>query len=123
MADFIENDHVRIWLENEIVHVLYKKGAIIGLKMAKEIVALRLELQKGNSYDAIAYINDVATVSPDARSYLALEGSQGVKKVALITNSSISTLLGNIFIQINKPPRPTRLFKNKEAALKWLKGK
>jgi hypothetical protein len=99
LADFIENDHVKIWIEEDIVNVLYKNKSIIGLKTAKELVAKRLELQKGRIYKAIAFIQEVGTASSEARKYLATEEAyEGVEKVALISNSSISTFLGNIFI-------------------------
>ena len=123
MADFIENEHIKIWIEDEIVHGLYKKSAIIGLKAAQDVVALRLKIQNGKSYKGIAYTSHMGVVSPEARKYLAAAGYEGIEKAAIITNSHMSNLIGNLFILSNKPPKPTRLFKNVEDAVKWLKEK
>lgn len=121
MDEFVENDHVKIWMEEGIVNVLYKSGSIWGLKAAKEVVAMRLEFTKGKTCKGIAYISDVRTATAEAREYLSSEeGYKAIEKVAIVTNSPISTLLGNLFIYINKPPKSTRLFKSKEEALKWL---
>jgi hypothetical protein len=121
MEEFVENDHVKIWKEGDIVNVLYKPGSIWGIKAAKEAVALRLKFTEGKIYKAIAYIANVRTATPEAREYLSsAEAYEGVNKVAIVTHAPISTLLGNLFISINKPPKPTRLFKSKEEALKWL---
>jgi hypothetical protein len=123
MIDFVENEHVKIWIEDDIVHGLYKKNSIIGLKAAQDIVEMRLKFQKGKIYKGIAYTSHMGMISPEARKYLAEAGYQGVDKVAVITNSHISNLIGNLFILINKPPKPTRLFKDVKDAIEWLREK
>jgi hypothetical protein len=122
MPEMVETDYYKIWIADNIVHVLYKEGSMIGLKTAKELVEARLNLQKGKSYNGIAYLNNVALLNKETKEYLAIAGYKGVIKVALIAKSPISILVGNLFILVNKPPKPTKLFKNKEDAIKWLIG-
>ena len=40
--------------------------------------------------------------------------------VALIVGTSLSRLMGNLFISVNKPPFPVRLFDNEASAVAWL---
>lgn len=46
--------------------------------------------------------------------------SRLVKAGAILVNSGISKILGNILLGIRKPPFTAKLFTKKEEALKWL---
>ena len=119
----VENQHVQIWLEDGIVHGIYKKNCIITLEAAKEIVSLRLKLQAGKLYPAIIYMLDGDSVfTPQARKYLAKEGYEGVTKAVLITTSLARAVIANVFITIDRPLKPTKLFTSKEKGLQWLKN-
>jgi hypothetical protein len=117
-----ENNYIKLWVEEDILYCMYKKDCIVTIDAAKEIVSFRMKFQKGKSYKVMLYTSLMGMVTPEARQYLSQEGYQGVTRLAMITNSPISTLMGNLFVSINKPPRPTRLFKTREEALKWLKN-
>lgn len=121
MVDPIENNVIKLWLEDDVIHLVYKKDCIISLDAAMEIVRMRLEYQKGLSYKGIAFLSLIKTVTPDARQYLAKEGSNGVTKAALIINNPFTTILGNLYVSINRPLVPTKLFSTKEQGMKWLK--
>jgi hypothetical protein len=41
---------------------------------------------------------------------------------ALIVSTPLSRIVGNLFINMNRPATPTRLFDSKDAALAWLRG-
>lgn len=120
----IENSHVKIWMEDDILHFQYKEGTILGLDAARELLELRLQFSKGKNYKIITYLPNIRAVTPEAKAFLSSEESyRGVEKVAVVSRSPIGIMLVNLFIQVNKPPRPTRLFKNVWEALQWLKGK
>jgi hypothetical protein len=120
-VEMVENQYIQIWMEDDIVCGCYKKSALLGLEGAKAAVDLRLKFQNGKSYKGLAFITHVKVLTPEARKYLSEAGYIGVEKAAIIANSPIAILLGNLFILINKPPKPTKLFKDKEDAIKWLK--
>ena len=63
----------------------------------------------------------VKTIDKEARAYMAKEGAVLVKAGALITDSVYTKMMGNIFLAINQPETPTKLFSDKISALKWLK--
>jgi hypothetical protein len=116
-----ENDYVSFWLEDGILMGMYKKDVVIGLKAAKEIVSLRKEFTKGVAFPALAYIKHVKVVSKEARDYFAVEGTDLLLKLALVTDSGFSKILGNMFLLLDKPMTPTKMFTNKEEATKWLR--
>lgn len=119
--EMVENQYIKIWMEDDIVCGYYKKSAMLGLEGAKAAVNLRLEFQKGKIYKGLVFVSHVKVLTPEARKYLSAAGYIGVEKAAIIANSPITILLGNLFILIDKPPKPTKLFKDKEDAIKWLK--
>jgi hypothetical protein len=116
-----ENDYVAFWMEDGILTGMYKKDVVIGLEAAKEIVALRKKFTLGVAYPALAYIKYVKTISKEAREYFADEGTDLLVKLALVTDSGFSKILGNIFLELDKPLTPTRMFTNKEEAVEWLR--
>jgi hypothetical protein len=121
MNSAVENNYVKFWIEDEMVHGFYKKGCILSLKAAKEIVEARLKLQKGKTYKGLIYVTHIKVMGDDAKKFLAKEGCEGIEKAALVSSSAFMAMLGNVFISFNKPIIPTKLFFNKEDEMKWLK--
>ncbi|MBP8033340.1 MAG: hypothetical protein KAZ71_02015 [Bacteroidia bacterium] len=63
-----------------------------------------------------------STTNVEVMKFLAKNENMPYSKVsAYITNSISQKLLGNFYLKINKPERPTRFFNNKEDAITWLK--
>lgn len=119
--DFVENDHIKIWKEGEILYALLKKNSILSLNAAKEMVALRLSYMDNKPHKAILFMSNAAIINADARKFLASDaGYEGLIKIALVANSQMNSMIGNLFISLNKPKIPTKLFKDKEGALEWL---
>ena len=57
----------------------------------------------------------------DSRAYAQKNAPIFATKYAVIITSGMSSFLANIFLYINRPNIPTRLFTNKEDAVNWLK--
>ncbi len=45
-----------------------------------------------------------------------------VSAVAILVANPLSRMMGNFFMNVNKPKAPTRLFDDEAAAVEWLKG-
>lgn len=61
--------------------------------------------------------------SADARRAGASEEySRHVAALALYSNRLHETIMGNLFLKINRPRVPTRFFDNREKALAWLRS-
>jgi hypothetical protein len=117
----VENDFIKFWIEEDILFFAYTRDILVTLEVAKEVVRLRLECQKGKIYKAVMIMSPI-TFTPEARRYLAIEGLEGVEKGALVSQSQVTTVLGNFYMMVNKPIKPMKLFNNKEDAVKWLKS-
>lgn len=61
--------------------------------------------------------------SADARKAGASEEyAKHVAALALYSNKLHETIMGNLFLKINRPRVPTRFFDNRDKALAWLKS-
>jgi hypothetical protein len=66
-------------------------------------------------------LTNVVKMTQECRRHFAgEEHSETFSKCALIVNSPVSRLIGNFFLGLNKPLKPTKLFNTKEEGLKWL---
>jgi hypothetical protein len=119
---FVENAFITSWIEDGILFALYKKDAVIGLQAAKELVALRKNISKGASYPCLIYIKNIKAMSKEARTYFAgQEATEGIIKGAFVTDSTFTMVMGNLFLTLDKPLVPSKLFTNKKEAIEWLK--
>ena len=120
--NIIQNDYIMYWMEEEIVCVMYKENALIGIEAAKEIILLRRESFPGNHPYLVYLFTGMDCVTKDARKLFASkEACEGVSKGALLVKSFINEIIGNAYLKIDKPLVPTALFRNKEEAVKWLR--
>ncbi|MDO5968385.1 hypothetical protein Q4Q35_01060 [Flavivirga aquimarina] len=120
MANHIENEYSKFWIEKDILHFVYKKGVEIDLEVAKKIVSDRLALQQGKSLLILCDIRGIKSVNKEARNYFAIEGSTLLKVVALLVNSPLTYTISGFYIKTSSPSIITKAFTTKEAALKFL---
>lgn len=117
----LHNPYVSIWLEGTIMMGIYHSNTVIDLAIAKDIVKTRISIFGTEPRLAIIEIGDSISASKEARDYLgSKEACIGLKKLAILARSPISATLGNFYLKISRPPAPTKIFSNKEAARKWL---
>ncbi len=66
-------------------------------------------------------MTEVTEITKEARDYFANERTASIQRAtALSIGSSVSRLIGNFFLGLNKPISPTRLFTNPHKAIQWL---
>ena len=67
-------------------------------------------------------ISKLRTMSREARAFfMKPEHTEILHAVALLIGSPLSRAIGNIFLGLNRPVTPTRLFTDEESALVWLR--
>jgi hypothetical protein len=49
------------------------------------------------------------------------QGPLIISAFALLGNSLVTMMIGNLFVKLTRPPFPTRLFQNEVEVLQWLK--
>lgn len=117
---YFQNDFAEFWIEDSILYFVYKPGSRINLQAAKRIVEDRVNLQNGVAYPVFCDMRNVMDSDKSARDYLAKEGSNLVKAVAVMIDSPITKMMLNFYLAVNKPITPTRLFTDKNQALEYL---
>jgi len=111
-----------IYEEDGILFQRVKDDIIIfDLETTKKYVADRKAFAKGKSYPVILDVNNAQSFNMEAQRYEATdEGLEGLLAMASIIKSKIQQVLGNIYIMVQKPKVPNKLFSDKESALKWV---
>lgn len=114
------NEYGHLVLEDGIIIATWK-ASFIDLETAKNAIEDRINVTEGKAYPALVYLGAIKDSTKEARDYLASEPAcKGLLAVAICVNSSLENMLGNLFIYMNKPKVPTRVFKDKVKAKKWL---
>jgi hypothetical protein len=105
-----------------VLFFIYKPAVEINLDGAKQIVADRLNVQKGVSYPVFCDAHGIKDSDKPARDYLAKEGSSLVKAVAVLIDSPVTRVMANFYLAISRPIVPTKMFTDKNQALEFLKA-
>jgi hypothetical protein len=118
--EYLENEFVKIWIEEGILFMVYKLEHI-DMPYAKSAVESRLKVSKGKSYPVFVELNKVKGVTKDARGFLA--GGQAAELIsasALWGVHEMIKMLANFYLALNQPDVPVKFFSDKHKALEWL---
>lgn len=116
----IETPHIQLWMEDEILYCKYAQNLHMNLNVAKFCVEARIFFSKGKSFPLLIDMRGIQSTTSEARQYMATVGATLVTAAALVTGSAFNNALGNVFLKINKPPIPIKLFTDQEKARLWL---
>lgn len=53
--------------------------------------------------------------------YLVKNGNERILAAGLLSTSTFNRVIGNFYLYVNQPDIPTKLFKDQESAIHWLK--
>lgn len=113
-------DFAHLWIEEGILHFVYKPNTVIDLNAAKAIVKTRLRFQDGVAYPILCDIRLMKTATKAAREYLAEKGCINAIAVAFVIDKAYSGTLIKAFINISNPSVPTKEFTKIPEALDFL---
>lgn len=106
---------------NEIAYIEFNKAIKIELEHAIEMVSIRKKATNNVPRLVIMDGTNIINVSKEARDYLSSEeATEGIIAGAFIVDSPLTKILGNFFLKISKPNKPSKLFTNREEATEWL---
>ena len=122
--DIIELGKFYTWMGSDnIDRTMVKPDAEIFLQDAKENTVVIETFYIGKKFPLLVDIQNIKSISPEAREHFTLKGRESVVKAyAMILSSSLSRMIGNFFLSFHKPVVPVKLFDHEEKALAWLKG-
>ena len=107
---------------NLVVDWKYKDGAVVTLKEAEEEIDLISPLVTPQGGRLLIDIRPIRSITRGARELFSSDAvsEMGVIGLALIINSSVSRMIGNVYFHWNKTPHPTKLFNDPDKARAWL---
>ena len=120
VKEIFEIPYVTMWIDGPIMYCKYVDDLHLSLEVAKTCVEGRIYFSKGKSFPLFIDMTGIKSTTREARKYMASMGATLVTAAALITKSPVSRTIGNIFLKIDKPQVPLKLFTSEEKAREWL---
>jgi len=109
-------------LEPGLIENFVKPGMNMEAKDAWEMKKINQDLSEGKEYVVLVSSGHLASVSKAAREVIASKEFVGnTLAKALLVESLGHRITGNFYLSVNKPFLKTRIFTDREEALKWLR--
>ncbi|MBL7930507.1 MAG: hypothetical protein JNL60_01310 [Bacteroidia bacterium] len=104
-----------------IVQVQFSSGFSIGIDDARQIVNTVDKIRGNDKCLFMVVFEEDNTFSLETREFISSDAvSQIIKADAFVIKGLALEILGKGYLKINKPNRPTRLFKSVAIATMWL---
>jgi hypothetical protein len=116
-----EQRDVKMWIEQGIFYGVYAEGVEIDLDAAKRLVSERVQMMGDKSYPCLVDIRGLKSMTKEARIYMADEGAGQMIAAAMITGNPFTRTFAHLFLTLNKPKVPIRLFGSMEDGRDWLR--
>jgi hypothetical protein len=97
-----------------------KPGIRQELKDAEENIAAFRRMAAGRKCALLVDLRETGPTGPGVREYYA-KHTELLTATALLIGSSLGQIIGNFFLNLNRPVSPCRLFTSEAAALAWLR--
>lgn len=119
----IETKKYFTWIgEDGICRTVVKPQAEITLEDAIENTEAVDTFYNGRKFPLLIDSRPIKSMTREARKHFSTNDRVShVNSFGIIVNSSISRVVGNFFIGMNKTPIPAKLFDSEEKAIEWLK--
>ncbi|HRG53752.1 MAG TPA: hypothetical protein PLL00_13030 [Bacteroidia bacterium] len=104
-----------------LLHMKIMDGAEIELENAIENYEAAQLLVGGHKHLLLVDATSNVYISKEAKTYSAKQKPNSPVAMAVIATSTANRLVGNFYINFNKPTVPTKLFATEEKAIEWLK--
>lgn len=111
------------WMGNDgIARTCVKPNIDIILEHAIENTKIVTSFFADKKFPILIDARNIKSMSYEARHHFSAHGRDTkTNAFGIIIGSSISRVLGNFYLGINKPAVPTKLFDNEQDAINWLR--
>lgn len=106
--------------KDKIIQLELSNSFFVELNDARCILENISKLSDGNKYPLLVIYADDNLFSTETRDLISKHSL--TKADALIGKSLALKIIGNFYMKINKPSRPTCMFNDVASAIKWLKA-
>ena len=119
LSEIIQTTGYHIFLRRDnILQLQMHDSFYVELDDAINILECIIKLSNGNKYPLLVIYADDNLFSSETRAHIAKHTL--TKADALVGKSLALRIIGNFYMKINKPIRPTRMFDDELSAIKWL---
>lgn len=110
-----------VWLTDDGIVITIGKSESQDTETARENLVYTKKATGGKPRPLLVDMTKVRSMSKGAREeYVKQEEDVVITAVALLTRSSVSNMIANLFISLNKPHVPVKLFIDPVKARDWL---
>ena len=111
---------INMRIEDGILITGFPDSTRLSLEIAKKLVAQRLSAKLDKPYPIVIHLNGVISESKVVRVFMAKEGIEGISLGAFVVKKKYEEILINMFLTIDAPKIPTRVFCNEADAITWI---
>lgn len=106
---------------DRIIIVRASEGANSTIAEAREYVSLLHDVTNGVPHAVLYIPAKYSLVDSATRAYLATDESlKDIKAIAGVLKTTAHRLMGNLFLEYNKPNVPVKFFEDEDEAISWL---
>ncbi len=111
----------RVWLgEDGIVRIEYPQNFNLTLQVMQTVNRKHREITT-DKRPVLVYAESVASAEYEAQQFASTEQAIELTTcLAIIVKSFFTRAMAELFMRFHKPPYPTRVFNDEQAALAWL---
>lgn len=107
---------------NGIIKIVYQDDHEFNINDAKQTLKDLEELTNGKSFPILKIPGKYSSIDSDARKFISSpEGMKYSSAEAFVTTFLPHRIIGNFYMKINKPVKPTAFFETEKQAVEWLK--
>ncbi|MCX2743914.1 STAS/SEC14 domain-containing protein [Mangrovivirga sp. M17] len=123
IIDFRENSKIKFTLyEDGIFETECFPDTVMTYEDGLESTRITSEILGKIPKPLLCDLSNVISMSKECRKHFAGEDhAKTFTKCALIVTKPIGKMIGNFFLGLNKPLKPTRIFLDRKKAIEWLK--
>jgi len=105
-----------------IIKIVFKDEHDFSLSDAKELLEDLKIICHNKAFPILKIPGKYSSIDNDARKFISsAEGMQFSSAEALVTNYLPHRIIGNFYMTVNKPVKPTAFFDDEKKAVEWLK--
>ncbi|MGA9637056.1 hypothetical protein [Flavobacterium sp.] len=116
----VENDYIKLWLENDMLFSSFKKPIRLTLEESKKFVELRCLISNSECQYWCMNLAGVKFISNEASTFLHENGQELLHACAMVVNSHLIKFMAKVFISSRKTKIPVKIFTSEKEALLWL---
>lgn len=104
-----------------IIKIVYQDDYEFNIVDAKNSLKDLEQITKGKTYPILKIPGKYSSIDNEARKFISsAEGMKFSSAEAFVTTFLPHRIIGNFYMKINKPVKPTAFFETEEQAVKWL---